>query len=651
MKTGDIVRDGQGRAYQIGQLISRDLWSKTFAAREDGGGPELSLKVALTKGDLPAGMSHLVPTCRDALLEEAALRTDPRISVLAPLTARLTTPDGVPALLVPRSGDTMERKLSSGISLKETLHLCVKLTDALAQLEDVLPLHGNLHPQEIALDDRGEVLLPCPLTHTARVHLAELRAASGTRDPYQPPEHQPGAPGGTPSPVMDTYAIAAMLYWGALASSEGATRPPDAPLGGLDKSMLVALKDRVHNRLKEEKANPRFHTRLSDRTAALLNRALSKQTSPSPPYRFLDLSEFQRRIGHLLALVHPRVEHVGKILLDRPPGSDTYTTDEDVVYSCTIGCSTGVESHEEIVCGLAIFDRDTDTRIRNIQCIYTVDSHPSGRLRFGFRLKDVSPGSYLVRVAFTIRESGDEPTVAEGRFECRPAPGYVPPPADPGTRRPIPLQRPEDEPVTQTRPAPQPLPTPDSPRANPAPEPRAAGVQIGSPRDPSGSGVTAPAAIGVAGVQVGGAATVHPLNAAPPARDLPPLNPPPRDADEEPATDPFSSTPTRPSVSIQPRTRPIHTPMGPPATEDDPYDFPEEGRGTWEPELPAPGYDDDELYGDDEDDWSEEQLPSGPLGDMLGRMVELIRGDAYVMFIGGAAVVIMLLIALLWALQ
>lgn len=625
MKTGDIVRDSQGQAFQIGQLISRDLWSKTFTAREESGGPEQILKVPLSKSDLPKGMSHLAPTCRDALLEEAALRTDRRLSaVISPLTARITSPSGVPALLIPRPKDTLERKLSSGLPLKETLNLCVKLVESLLLLEDTLPLHGNLSPQEIGFSEHGELLLPCPLTHTARVHLGELRAASGAHSPHVPPEHQPGSTGNVPSPVIDTYAVAAMLYWGILASSEGGAKPPDAPLEGLDKSMLVALKDRVHNRLKEEKANPRFHTRLSDRTAALLNRALSQQTSPSPPYRFQNLSEFQRRLSQLLALVNPCVEQVGKILLDRSPGSETYSTDEDVLFSCTIGCSPGVESHEEIVCGLAIFDRDTDTRIRNIQCIYKVDSHPSGRLRFGFQLPEVQPGSYLVRVAFTIRESGDEPMVAEGRFECLPAPGYVPPPVDPSQRRPLPLQRPEEEPVTQTGVAPLPI----------------------SRTEPG------PASADTSSSDVGQPATVHPLNVAPHA-DLPPLQAP-EPAEVDPPSDPFDTSPTSPRIAIPPRTRPIHSPNTPPDIEEDPYDFPEEQHGTWEPELPEPDYIDDDIYDDmnDEDDWSDERnLPAGPIGDMMGRLIELVRGDAYVMFIGGAAIVIMLLIGLLLALN
>ncbi|MFT4980072.1 MAG: hypothetical protein ACI8S6_005984, partial [Myxococcota bacterium] len=455
---------------------------------------------------------------------------------------------------------------------------------------------------------------------------------------YLPPEYQPGAPGGAPSPVMDSYAVAAMLYWGALSSSESSSRPPDAPLDGLDKAQLLALKDQVHNRLKAEQANPRFHTRLSDQTAALLNRALSRQVKPSPPYRFQDLTAFQQRISRLQALVHPRVEHVGKILLDRPPGSETYTTDEEVVFSCTIGCTPGVESHEEVSCGLALFDRDTDARIRKPKCIYTASNHPSGRLRFGFRLTDIPPGSYRVRVAFTIHDSHTDPMLAEGRFECRPAPGYVPPPINPAARRPIPLQRPEDDPITQTQAALRPQP---------------ADVSTGPDQaeaDPSMSGASVRA-----GVQLGGPATVHQLGTPARAATLPPLQPPPRDepGSEVDRPDPFGSEPTSPRISLKPtRTRPIHTSMAPPPAEEDPYDFPEEGRGTWEPELPAPSFDDSSIYEDDEDDdWTDEQLPSGPIGDLLGRLVELVRGDAYVMFIGGAAVVIMLLIGLLWALR
>jgi hypothetical protein len=36
---------------------------------------------------------------------------------------------------------------------------------------------------------------------------------------------------------------------------------------------------------------------------------------------------------------------------------------------------------------------------------------------------------------------------------------------------------------------------------------------------------------------------------------------------------------------------------------------------------------------------------------MMGRLLELVRGDAYIMFIGGAAIVIMLLIGLLIAIN
>lgn len=704
MKTGDIVRDDQGRAYQIGQLISRDLWSKTYAAREDNGGPELSLKLPLNKHDLPSGLTHLIPVCRDAILEEAALRSDRRLQGIAPVVSQATLPGGVPGLLIARTADTLERRLSAGISLKELLGHALQITNAVMQISEVHELHGNLQPKDIIFTERGEFLLPSPLPKTVRGHLSELRTASGMHDPYLPPEFQPGSTDALPRPVLDTYAIAAIVYWGALASTEGPTRPPDTPLAGLDKSMLVALKDQVHNRLKAEKANPRFHTRLSDRTASLLNRALSHATSPSPPYRFLRMREFHQRLEHLQALIHPRVEHVGKVLLDRPPGSDTYNTDEDVVFSCTIGCSTGVENHEEIVCGWAIFDRDTNERIRNVECIYTVDPHPSGRLRFGFRIPNMIPGSFLVRVVFKIRDSGDEPKVSEGRFECRAAPGYIPPPADPAPKRPIPMQRTEDEgtaavnvqpspPPTNTAPpiasqqppsvrttAPPPIakpavaappPTarvsaqPQMERTQPPPSNRriihpphdanqhhaaqqGAAAQVTATPSPSVSPSTQPP-------PRTGRATIHSL--PPPAHDtFPPLNTRARGFETEPDSDPFANETTAPQAAVPPiRTRPIQTPSMPPPVEDDPYDFPVENRGTWEPELPAPDLGRNDLYDppdDDDDDWSDEEYPvANPVGELLGKVVDLVRGDAYVMFIGGAAVVIMVLIGLLLAIR
>ena len=117
-------------------------------------------------------------------------------------------------------------------------------------------------------------------------------------------------------------------------------------------------------------------------------------------------------------------------------------------FSVAVGCTPGVESHEEIACGLAVFDVDTGARIRDVQAAYTIDRHPSGRFKFRFRVSDLGPGLFRLRVAFTIRESGDEPTTAEGEIRVRPAPGYVPPVEEPAPA-PLRLERTDDRQATQ----------------------------------------------------------------------------------------------------------------------------------------------------------------------------------------------------------
>lgn len=646
MKTGDIVRDDQGRAFQIGQILGRGLWGKTYSVREEHG-PEWALKVPLSQDDLPEHASHLAPLCQEILLEQARLLTDNRLPFLLPIDSLITTTDGTPGLLMPRQPLNLERRLSGGYSMDELLDLCQDLAEAVRDLGRLLSGHGNLTPTNVLMTEQGRIMLSDPLTPLAAKHIQDLRAAAGSKArpalAYLPPEVRSG--GVATGSAADTYAVGMVLYWGTLASGEVPARIPETPLSGLDKASLVALKDRVHNRLKDEGANPRFHTRLSDRMAAFLNRALSEKTAPSPPYRFLDIAEFHSRLENLRALTNPSVEHVGKILLDRPPGSDSFTTDEDVVFSCTIGCSAGVETHEEIACGLAVFDREKDERIRDLNCAYTVDRHPSGRHRFGFRLSELAPGSYTIRVAFKIRESSADPQVAEGRFERRAAPGYVPPRPKP-TRQPIPLERPEADPVTQNRTAP--------------------GIQMPPPAPTPAPGHNGPDFL----------TTAPPpqVRQPPPRIATPGVNPAPK-----PAPRKVAPIITEPSANVagpalhagagvaampQPERRPRPKPearVGNQKSVSEQYDQPViENNASWSPEIPVPrttpGISDDgeDLYppltpDDDTDDYYD--ADSGPIGEAITRFLDLLRGDAYVMFIGGAAIIMILLIILLFALN
>ena len=79
------------------------------------------------------------------------------------------------------------------------------------------------------------------------------------------------------------------------------------------------------------------------------------------------------------------------------------------------------------------------------------------------------------------------------------------------------------------------------------------------------------------------------------------------------------------------------------------------GTGNWS-ELPLPdpsiSSTGEDLYqqNNHQTNYDEDPVP-GPVGEAVGRILAMIRGDAYVMFIGGAALLIILLIIVLLALQ
>jgi hypothetical protein len=449
MKTGETVRDGQGRTFQVGQLLGRGLWGRTYGARDESSGERWVLKVPHAAADLE-GDVRLAETCRTILLEQARLLSSGEVEGFVHAAGRFSLPDGTPVLVLPRAASTFEQRIAAGCSFEELIATCVGIVKRLRGLGGPVSFHGDLHPGNVLLDDRGQVLLTDPVTPTLQRAMPALLLRLRPDHPYLAPEVREAASNVPLGSTADSYGVGMMLYRGLLAATEGGPdRFPDLPLAGLDKARLVTLKDRVINRLKKEHSNPRFHTRMSDRTAALLNRAVSRETSPSPPYRFRRLDELQNRLTEILALVHPSVTSVGRVIPEAAPQGG-FTTEDDVGFTVAVGCTPGVESHEEIACGLAVFDVDTGERIREVQAAYTIDRHPSGRFKFRFKLSELGPGLFRLRVAFTIRESGDEPTTSEGELRVRPAPGYVPPVEEPAPA-PLRLERTED-PISATQP-------------------------------------------------------------------------------------------------------------------------------------------------------------------------------------------------------
>ncbi len=464
IKTGENVRDGQGNSYQLGQLLGRGLWGKSYVVRRQSADPQGGdetlhvLKTPLSpddfRGDIP-GADAFFAACREALLEQARLYELAQHPFLPRVENRFTLPDGQPAIVIARYPESLERRLSEALPISALIDTLLAVAKLVRELGADPGQHGGLRPSNILFDERGEIVLTDLATPAVRRHFSRLANVVPGGQPYLPPELTEAAPAssGQVSTAgwgagVDSYALAMML-WRGLVTTQPA---PPWPRAGLDKAAQVALKDHVVERMKLEDSNPRFHARLAERVAVLLSRAISRETSPSPPYRFPRVDELQARLEEIQQLIRPQVSSVGKVLLDRTAAKPWFTTDEDIAFTTTVGTSAGVEGQEEIGVGIAMFDLDRDQRMKELALGYSVDRHPSGRYRFAFTVGGLGPGRYRARLAFAIRDSGQPPVTSEAEFNVRAAPGWVPR-AEPPVASPLPLR---PDPITVTQQAPRP---------------------------------------------------------------------------------------------------------------------------------------------------------------------------------------------------
>jgi hypothetical protein len=413
--------------------------------------------------------------------------------------------------------------------------------------------------------------------------------------------------------------------------------PPELPGAGLDKGTLVTLKDRVVARLKKEDSNPRFHARFAERLASTLNRALSKQSSPSPPFRFNQVTELKDRLDELHSLIRPNIALVGKVMLQRAPNSETFETDEEIRFSVTVGATAGVDNHDDVACGIAIFDDETGERVRDAQCGYTVERHPSGRFRFAFNLTDLPPGRYRTRLAFAVRDSGHPPNTAETQYEIRAAAGYIPPVAPPSEASTLPFapRDPQDDPATEPS---APMPVPPTPVPPTSESPAAAKLEEALD-DPAFGMDPEPTLNFFLDAQAApGGATAPVPTPAPPSEPAPKPQVPtaaephtisnlliPQGVDDGDATQPAVTLDTQ-----VPTPDPLKDIVG----------------GTSWTNVPLPGAANQDL--------APPELEDAPDPDAVGpvqRIIDMVRGDVYLMFMGAAGAVILFLILVLAVLK
>lgn len=657
MRTGDTVRDGQGNAYQVGQLLGRGLWGKSFLARRETTDQLFVLKVPLgpedMKGDGGAPES-IFAASRDALMEEARLYEQGRLPFLPRIEARFTAPDGQPAMLLPRLADSLERRIQDGLGVGPLIDVLVRVCTHVRALAASgatgAPLHGGLRPNNILFTESGEIVLTDVATPAVRRNIGTFSSMIPGGNPWLPPEVSGSSTEPGWSSEVDTWSLAMILWRGIV----GPETPIAFPARGLDKAAVGAVKDKLAANMKQEDSNPRFTGRLAERVGVLLTRALSLETAPSPPYRFTRLDEFATRLEEIAALIRPHVTNIGKVLHDRPAAKSWFDTEETVSFSVTVGASAGVDGREEIGVGIAVYDLATNTKISNLDLGYTADKHPSGRYRFAFRITGLVPGHYKTRVAFAVRDSGQPPATAETEFEVRAAPGWVPPAESPATSAALPFVR-ENTSVTHPHIEPEasaPAPLPVSP---PSPtQPAAHAVAPVAPSAPLPRPLTRAAPSPVVDLHPGRAAPVDPfpVSVPPPPPEpapLPPRRPMPllpasADRVVESAPAPRVGTPIVPAPMASPLP-PSPAAMGGPGTSDEPA-FEAPKNWTYEPiprnkDAAAPRHEDPPSTVDLEPDDDSEPGP-------FQRGLAAIKNDPFVLVMTslGGLIALLLLVYL-----
>ena len=191
MKTGDVVQDAQGRSYQVGPLLGRGLWGKSYLIRQSDSATEYVLKCPLERsdfGDDAQPGAAILDACDEACVEQAQIISSGEHEFLQVLQSRQSE-DGSPLLITTRHTTTLDRRISKGCSLQEVL---ATLISALQHLTKLKEPHGNLRPSNILLNERGEALLADLITPACRRVLGEgTRRGPSPRPPQAAPPPKP----------------------------------------------------------------------------------------------------------------------------------------------------------------------------------------------------------------------------------------------------------------------------------------------------------------------------------------------------------------------------------------------------------------------------------------------------------------------------
>ncbi len=422
-QTNDFIRDANGATYRIGTLLGRGLFANTYTARSENGA-DVVVKRSLGPQDFPESSSHLVKLSRAVMDEQwQLLSRRPSAYILAP-THHFISETGRYCLVYPRNDHSIRQHIGQVRSYPELLRTLVNCVQALKRLPSGLLPHGNIHPNNIFWDGKNIQFMD-PLTPLLRLHHAEFLQAKGPTA-FTPPEYKSKRhkKGNWDAQVgNDTYALCLLLMGRLLKGSEA-----EVTSTGLSKLLSNNLEQSIQLLIQENpSSNAHFHKRVLRQSLRLLDRGLSIEPSPSPPYRFTNLEDFQSRLQDIIDFSNPSVSKVGPILFGGPLGKGTFEIEDNIGFSCSIHTTPTLEDHDDITTGTILVDLDRNgERVDGYDLWVDVSRLNGGRLRFQFEIQGVPPGNYGLFIGFRVNGSVATPKDVYAELSVTAPAGYSP---------------------------------------------------------------------------------------------------------------------------------------------------------------------------------------------------------------------------------
>lgn len=533
-----IIRDPQGRKLVLDECVGTGSFGSVWRARpEDGGSDVFATKLPISADDLTSDVSTELLSLAHRMVRTQGVWLKALPSHLAPRVYGIVDGGGaIPCLVMDYLPGNLQEVLARDLHFVDLVDTLAALSRALVPLHEAGRVHGNLKPGNVFIVGPDDYRFTDTVGETGRLLRDSLAMLPGWQHRVTPELlANPDDDTLLTNPVLDTFAVGKIFYQAVVAPhAVGDVRATDGLfVGAIDKEHLERFQQALLERYTQDEGNPHTRDLFLRRAAALIQRALSSEMSPSPPYRFYSAAELASRFEELHNLFHPSFEQLGPIVLDRPAANPAFYHGEDVKFTLSFRCQGGITNPDLLNCFVYVRDMEKQQKVRDL-VQEVLPLHDGSRFRCAFTLRGLMPGQYLLRVGLGIRGTPGKPIPRDEVVTVRERPAGVVFP----TPEPLSPRTPVDEPLLDDLPE-----LPPEPPAAPAPR-------------SSGENPVVPRKVEEVPTSASGrpTSTLFPEGRkSPPAQAEPPAPPRP-----EPGVAP--AKPPRPEVVARPRPNPTVRP-------------------------------------------------------------------------------------------